>query len=940
MRKVLFILLTLAIPALLLAAEPVRVWTTKDGQTTQAAFDVARDTDSATVPLTKDGKKYKVPFDKLSKADQDYVTRVRQTGRSINGGRGQNVSRSMQVVPTSRRFALLIGVNEYPEENLLTTLPSAVKDMTDLAAALEKYAGFPRENITLMTDDSPKNLLPTRVNIQEQIAKIRDKLSQSDLLVVAFSGHGVTIDYPDERGACPFFCVRDTDLPDIDTLLSRNWVFEQIDKCKADRKIFFCDACRTLYTTQKLIQLASRSGQSASIRSLEDPSETWGYNYVLISSCAKGQNSIDTGSNGLFTSDLLEGLRTSAAASRDGDLTAFSWFEYAAKKTEIASEQMIRDNPKLIIGAEKQTQQNPRIECRGEMSRFVIAKLDRAGLEVALPQDVEDVKVREYRVGSLKVRLQSSGSTLSGEKILAGKIQLPSIPVKISELTGEIRGIKDALTRMENGTHEAIREAERVKTAAQAQYEAIKMRRDEAWKQLPPGVQYNLEQRIKESPTAAPTTFASFKPKDVSFSQFIKLVLWGQKTEQARLEQLRVDSALKIEIQKEINRIKVDIADKTKTLDLETRKFRQALIQYLLEQTPGWNKPNVDEKMDYMFLSETIPALLKYPFGWNEESLYSIAEALWKERRPCAKREKERAERLERERQERLERERIAREKAERERIARAEARKHDFSIPGTKVGERKTVTVNGVEIAFRWCPPGTFMMGSPTSEEGRDRDEKQHQVTLTKGFWMMETEVTVGMFKAFVNDTGYESQGKTPYIWTGSDYERNSKYSWRNPGFGQNDNHPVTCVSWDDAVAFCKWLSKKTGLNITLPTEAQWEYACRAGTTGTYAGSLDAMAWYYSNSGSITHSVGTKNPNAWGLYDMYGNVSEWSQDWEDDYQGWSVTDPTGPSSGFQHVFRGGSWITGAKYCRSAEREYGVPVARADFLGFRCVKVQ
>ena len=266
------------------------------------------------------------------------------------------------------------------------------------------------------------------------------------------------------------------------------------------------------------------------------------------------------------------------------------------------------------------------------------------------------------------------------------------------------------------------------------------------------------------------------------------------------------------------------------------------------------------------------------------------------------------------------------------------ELRKSIAAKETTKAGERRTEIVNGVEFAFRWCPAGEFMMGSPKTEKGRRSNETQHQVTLTKGFWMMETEVTLGMFKAFVDDTGYESKGNTPYgksaIW-----KQNSKYSWRNPGFRQDDNHPVTCVSWNDAVEFCNWLSKKTGQNITLPTEAQWEYSCRAGTTGAYAGNLDEMAWYKGSSG--THPVGTKKPNAWGLYDMHGNVWEWCADWYDKkYPIGSVTDPTGPSEGSYRVIRGGGWSFCGGICRSALRLYYIPEFRGYGLGFRCVKEQ
>ncbi|MBR5161103.1 MAG: SUMF1/EgtB/PvdO family nonheme iron enzyme, partial [Thermoguttaceae bacterium] len=215
-------------------------------------------------------------------------------------------------------------------------------------------------------------------------------------------------------------------------------------------------------------------------------------------------------------------------------------------------------------------------------------------------------------------------------------------------------------------------------------------------------------------------------------------------------------------------------------------------------------------------------------------------------------------------------------------------------STESFKAGDRKVFKINGIEIAFRYCPPGKFMMGASQSEidkilksklgnmnippeylqqisqqipqikayinnliKSYSDLEKQHEVTLTKGFWMMETEVTVGMFKAFVAETGYKSVGneidsgaaslaasaRRTYE-TGRMVPIEVKLSWNNPEFPQTDSHPVVYVSWDDAVAFCKWLSKKTGLKIQLPTEAQWEFACRAGTTSMPAGKLDEMAW------------------------------------------------------------------------------------------------
>ena len=238
--------------------------------------------------------------------------------------------------------------------------------------------------------------------------------------------------------------------------------------------------------------------------------------------------------------------------------------------------------------------------------------------------------------------------------------------------------------------------------------------------------------------------------------------------------------------------------------------------------------------------------------------------------------------------------------------------------------GERKTVTVNGVEFAFRWCPAGTFTMGSPTSEEGRYDDETQHKVTLTKGFWMLETEVTQKQWKAVMGN---------------------------NPSSFKGDDLPVECVSWNDCQEFCKKCTQ-LGLSVQLPTESQWEYACRAGSTtayfwgnalngdkancdGNYPCGTEITGKYIGK----TTPVGSYQPNAWGLYDMHGNVWEWCQDWyAKDYPSESVTDPTGPSSGSDRVDRGGCWSHDARRCRSAIRGYCGPGYRGIVLGFRLVR--
>lgn len=253
---------------------------------------------------------------------------------------------------------------------------------------------------------------------------------------------------------------------------------------------------------------------------------------------------------------------------------------------------------------------------------------------------------------------------------------------------------------------------------------------------------------------------------------------------------------------------------------------------------------------------------------------------------------------------------------------AHAPTSKNDSENIQSKVGSvsvapNRVVETLGLELI--WIRPGTFIMGSTSDEASRNPAEgPRTTVTLSEGFWLGKTPVTQKQYEVLT--------GKNP-----SHFKVVGK------------NAPVEEVSWIDAMEYCAKLTERErvagrlpeGYAYTLPTEAQWEYACRAGTTDAYVGYPDSIAWHKGNSGGTTHPVATKEANPWGLHDMTGNILEWCFDWYGPYPGGEVTDPTGPKTGYYRMARGGCWNMGVEVCRSAARAGG-SAGRQDYtLGFR-----
>ena len=276
---------------------------------------------------------------------------------------------------------------------------------------------------------------------------------------------------------------------------------------------------------------------------------------------------------------------------------------------------------------------------------------------------------------------------------------------------------------------------------------------------------------------------------------------------------------------------------------------------------------------------------------------------------------------------------------------------------------EKSAPTTNSIGMKLVPIAAGEFLMGTPQQEAEawlkKVREEwyrqsplsewPERRVRISKAFYLSAHETTLGQFRKFVEATGYRTDaerdgkggdGKVDGKWT-----TRAEFNWRDMGYARGDDEPVLNVTWNDAVAFCEWLSKAEGAVYRLPTDAEWEYACRAGTTGTYpwgpdASGRDAHAWSSANSEGGPHAVGKLKPNAWGLYDMLGNAYEYCSDFfsTETHVAELVVDPKGPARGEEIVVRGASWGTNPMHFRSAFRGGAGKTHRNMRDGFRVVR--
>jgi len=240
------------------------------------------------------------------------------------------------------------------------------------------------------------------------------------------------------------------------------------------------------------------------------------------------------------------------------------------------------------------------------------------------------------------------------------------------------------------------------------------------------------------------------------------------------------------------------------------------------------------------------------------------------------------------------------------------------FSIQHIPSGQKIIKLPGSVELEMIYCPPGSFDMGSTRAENQCDRDEPTHTVVLTKGFWIGKYPITQRQWVAVMGQGGgFLGLGRKAHF--------------------DGDDFPMENVTWEESVAFARRLAGASGMKFRLPTEAEWEYACRAGCDDAVPGTgkLDSMAWYAENSGKCTHQVGCRKPNDWGICDMHGNVWEWCADWFGEYPSEDVEDPVGPQNGGSKVLRGGGWGSKAEFCHCGSRISNQIESKGSDIGFR-----
>ena len=874
----------------------------------------------------------------------------------------------------NRKFAVLVGVDEYEK---LRNLRFATADVSLIRDQLLEL-GFEPENIFTLTSDSGVADMPLKRIIEERIGHVLDEAGPNDMIFIAFSGHGVQID------KTVYFCPQDSQEEIVNSALSVTDLIKRLESSPARFKWMVIDACR-----ENPFKSRTANPKARNIQKLDDPPR----GLVILQSCANTELSYedeDLG-HGLFSYNLVEGLK-GAAADEEGKLTLMDVCKYTTDQTVKMSVQkfgkyqrpymtgemsdfiivdgLLRDGLSREVWneAEGLYQEACFLSRRGQYHEAQ-GKIDGA-LKLTEGATAESTDRKKYldEEADIKERLemqeqleaekkrrleaeerarQSAGSqggppsVSSAEPSDESDTFVPSTTpaVRVSSLgTGTEAGEKKTITA--NGVDYTFcwcpagsftmgsPESEEDRDSDETEHRVT----------LSHGF-WLLESEVTQEMWESVMGTNPSEGKGVGSQYPVYNVDWDDSQEFClKLSALTGEKiTLPSEAQWEYACRAGSKGPYAGTGKLNEMGWYSRREMYEVKgKTPNaWGLYDMhgnvwewcsDRYDDYASGSVTDPE------GPNSGSFRVWRGGGWyNNARECRSAIRAHGSPENRSnhmgfRPAAVSADQTAAISSEPPVVPDQSASPTSPAVrvsslgKGTEAGEKKTITANGVDYTFCWCPAGSFTMGSPESEEDRDSDETEHRVTLSHGFWLLESEVTQEMWESVMGTTVSEQRDKGSRTWLLS---------------GVGSNYPMYYVNWEESVEFCRKLSALTGEKITLPTEAQWEYACRAGSKGPYAGTgkLSEMGWCGQNSGRKTRKVEGKTPNAWGLYDMHGNVWEWCSDWYGDYPGGSVTDPSGPSSGSKRVHRGGSWDYWV--CRSADRSIDSPTFRNHDLGLR-----
>ncbi len=826
-----------------------------------------------------------------------------------------------------KKQALLIGINEY---QILPELKYARQDAEAVEQALKQNYCFSDDEVMLLTDAKPGLFKPSNRRI---IEKHLEKLAEQDLdlFIFGFWGHGLF------RNGQRYFCPLDAISEDIEELgLSFDSLQRLLSAIRAKNTCMILDCCQKVHDRgdEEVLTAADQAVMENMARDIvlrrKEKEPEFVSNVAILNSCKQGQAAYewDSRKHGIFTAHLLD------AMNRRFDSVA-QIVSYISKNVEKTAMELGKTQTPFYklegdISLPVDTKSSPLVtgdvfisyrHCNADLvapieeelkKRGISYFIDRVGINYgmeyseALTQAISDCKllllfwtpevkgsddiVKEvtlaqglkktvipYKIGDFNI---TEHRRLCYHIAHLSRYEVPTqTPETVAELVNRIEQALTGkmLSSMDNKASIFISQNQMQNSLENSNLLFDVLVRE---KQKNQKIIEQLQQEASDAFKNENYDFAILKLEEIlklepKFNEAEDLLSLC-KSKKA-LEKIHNENTKKAEKQKEIEE-----PNKTETPEFKRNQQNQFQVQQREEQKTlikEWLLSIATDEKRKVQIKKWLCGIVAVIIGivLLFYCLIYIVENV-----------------------------RVKRAQDElKQKISRFE--------PGQFVGERQVITVNDVEFAFRWCPAGTFMMGSPESENGHNDNEIQHQVTLTNGFWMMETEITQKQWKTVM---GNNSIKFSDYYFPNF-YDNRDDYS--------RDDFPIENVSWDDCQKFCH----NTGLQ--LPTEGQWEYACRAGSTGAFSGNLDEIANY---GGYHLCPVKTKLPNAWGLYDMHGNVSEWCQDWYGDYPSENVTNPTGPSSGLSHVFRGGGCNRGAKMCRSASRNVSAPI------GFRCVKNQ